>query len=216
MPIDSTTRRVLALFARLLDYPTAGLGDAARECAARVAQYDREAAALLAEFQHFVDATLPGPLEEIYTGVFELNAAFYPYVGYHLFGETYKRSVFLLELKQRYAAHRFDAGAELADHVAVVLRFASTCDDAALSEELVRDALMPALDKMCGKEERDPAEDDAIDQSRGRAAYRQLLRALRLAARAFVAEISALAQVQTTPPQYGGFIRRHPIESDVY
>jgi nitrate reductase delta subunit len=181
MPIASTTRRALALLARLLDYPSAGLGDAARECTALVAEYDREAATRVGEFQEFVETVPPGQLEEIYTGVFELNAAFYPYVGYHLFGETYKRSVFLLELKQRYAAHRFDAGAELADHVAVMLRFVSVCDDAALSEEILRDALLPALDKMCGKEENDPAEDDALVQSRGRAAYQQLLRALQLA-----------------------------------
>ena len=196
MPIDSTARRVLALFARLLDYPSAGLGDAARECAALATNYNHEAATLLREFQDFVEATPPGQLEEIYTGVFELNAAFYPYVGYHLFGETYKRSVFLLELKQRYAARGFDAGAELADHVAVLLRFVSICTDAALGEEILRDALMPALEKMCGgKEESDLADEDALVPSRGRSAYRQLLRALRLAAPSFAPEISAPALV---------------------
>jgi nitrate reductase delta subunit len=195
MPIDSTTRRALLLFAQLLDYPTAGLDDAARECAALVTNYSRAAATLLREFSDFVEATPPGPLEEIYTGVFELNAACYPYVGYHLFGETYKRSVFLLELKQRYAAHGFDAGSELADHVAVVLRFVSTCDDAALSEEILRDALLPTLDKMIGKAEDGLAEEDALVQSRGRAAYQQLLRALRLVAQAFVPEMSASPQL---------------------
>ncbi|MDE3089689.1 MAG: molecular chaperone TorD family protein [Chloroflexota bacterium] len=196
MPIDSTTRRVLALFAQLLDYPTPGLDDAARECAALVAPNNLDATTLLREFQDFVIATPQGQLEEIYTGVFELNAAFYPYVGYHLFGETYKRSVFLLELKQRYAAHGFDAGAELADHVAVLLRFVSVCDDAMLSEEILRDALLPTLDKMCGKEENELEPDDAVIQSRGRAAYQQLLRALRFAAPVLLSEISTPIQLQ--------------------
>ena len=196
MPIDSTARRVLALFARLLDYPAPGLDDTAHECAALAADHSPEAAALLRGFQDFVEATPLGQLEEIYTGVFELNAAFYPYVGYHLFGETYKRSVFLLELKQRYAAHGFVSGSELADHVAVLLRFVSICTDAALGEEILRDALLPALDKMIGKAENDLAEEDAPVQSRGRAAYQQLLCALRLAAQAFALEISAPTQLQ--------------------
>jgi nitrate reductase delta subunit len=195
MPIDSTARRALALFAQLLDYPCSGLGDIARECAMVAAEYDREAASLVAEFKSFAEATPPGQMEEIYTGVFELNAVFYPYVGYHLFGETYKRSVFLIGLKQRYAANGFDAGSELADHVAVLLRFVSTCDDAALSEELVHDALIPALDKMCGKEENDLAEGDALVQSRGRTAYHQLLCALRLAASLLVSEPAQLQPV---------------------
>ncbi len=196
MPIDSTARRALARFAQLLDYPCSELSDIARECAMIVAEYDREAATLVAEFKSFVEATPPGQMEEIYTGVFELNAVFYPYVGYHLFGETYKRSVFLIGLKQRYAANGFDAGSELADHVAVLLRFISTCDDAALSEEILHDALLPALDKMCGKEENDLAEGDALVQSRGRTAYQQLLRALRLTASSLVSEP---AQLQPVP-----------------
>lgn len=195
MLIDSTARRALALFAQLLDYPSSGLSEVAHECATIVAEYDREAAELVTEFGKFVEATPPGQLEEIYTGVFELNAAFYPYVGYHLFGETYKRSVFLLELKQRYAANGFDGGSELADHVAVLLRFISTCDDAALSDELVCDALVPALDKICGKEENDLAEGDAVIQSRGRTAYQRLLRALKLAASSLVSHPAQLQPV---------------------
>jgi len=189
MPTDSATRRLLGLFARLLDYPTPGLGDAARLGAALTMSYSDKAAALLSEFQEFVEETPPGQLEEIYTGVFELNAAFYPYVGYHLFGETYKRSVFLLELKQRYAAHGFDAGSELADHLAVLLRFVSQCDNAALGEEILRDALLPTLDKICsGKEENDVAEEDGLIQSRGRTAYQHLLNALQLTAQSFALE----------------------------
>ncbi len=189
MQIDSTTRRILALFASLLDYPTPGLGDAARLGAGLTAGYDQKAAVLLSEFQEFVEETPPGQLEEIYTGVFELNAAFYPYVGFHLFGETYKRSVFLLELKQRYTAKGFDAGSELADHLAVLLRFVSQCDDTALGEEILRDALLPALGKICcGKEENDIAEDDALVQSRGRTAYQHLLSALQLTVQAFALE----------------------------
>ena len=197
MPIDSTARRVLALFARLLDYPAPGLDDTAHECAALAADHSPEAAALLRGFQDFVEATPLGQLEEIYTGVFELNATFYPYVGYHLFGETYKRSIFLLELKQRYAAHGFATGSELADHIAVLLRFVSICTDAALGEEILRDALLPALEKMCGgKEENDLADEDALVPSRGRTAYQQLLRALRLVAPSFAPEISAPTQLQ--------------------
>ena len=170
--------RIFQCFAALLDYPAPGLGEVANDCASLVPD---AGAARLHDFAAFVAEIDPGCLEEIYTGVFELNAACYPYVGYHLFGETYKRSVFLLGLKQRYAAHGFVTGSELADHVAVLLRFVAMCSDATLSEEIIRDALLPALDKMCGgKEENDLAEEDAPTHHRGRAEYQQLLRALQV------------------------------------
>jgi nitrate reductase delta subunit len=70
-------------------------------------------------------------------------------VGYHLFGETYKRSVFLLGLKQRYRALGFamDA-AELPDRLSVVLRFLACCPDDALRDELIDEAVLPALGRM--------------------------------------------------------------------
>ena len=139
------------LFAELLSYPRPGVAATARECAALVAPDNPEAAALLHAFAAFAAKTPPGRLEELYTAAFDLDAACSLYVGYHLLGESYKRSVFMLELKRCYEAQGLDVGSELPDHLALVLRFLAGCDDAALAGELVTEALVPALEKRLGR-----------------------------------------------------------------
>ncbi len=82
-----------------------------------------QAAALLTEFCSFVEQASPARLEELYTGTFDLQAVCYPYVGYHLFGDSYKRGMFMAQLNAGYRERGFSAGNELPDHVAVILRF---------------------------------------------------------------------------------------------
>lgn len=174
-------QRIFQLFATLLDYPSPTLADAAKEGARLLAPYSAEASQLVRDFQELAASTDLGRMEEIYTGFFELNAVSHPYVGYHLFGESYKRSVFLLGLKERYTAYSFTHGTELADHLAVMLRFIAQCDDVDLVQELVGDALLPAVEKMTGQPaENEPVEEVPVVHQRGRAGYQQVLRALRL------------------------------------
>jgi len=147
-------------FARLLEYPTGETLPAALTAQKIVATQDPEAAAQFQEFYAYAAALAHGRLEEVYTGTFDLDAACHPYVGYHLFGETYKRSAFLVELKQRYNAEGFCfSDTELPDHLAVVLRFLSVTRDDVLATEIARDALLPVLDRMTGR-----AKSEGFDQ----------------------------------------------------
>ncbi len=173
---ETTRRRALQLLADALEYPRPGLLETVRECAALLAADNPGAAACLREFCAFVEETPRGRLEELYTGTFDLNAACYPYVGYHLFGESYKRSIFMVELNERYRAHVFPVTGELPDHLTVLLRFLAVCDDAALSEELICEALLPALERM---EANGGAAGGA--EERARPGYGLVLQALRLA-----------------------------------
>ncbi len=163
--------RVAALFAEILEYPGPGLEEAARECAAELAREGLgEAAALLRGFRDALAATPPERWEETYTVTFDLDGTCCPYVGHHLFGESYKRSVFLLQLKARYREHGFvPPGCELPDHLAVMLGFLAARPEADLSRDLMADALGPALRAM----EKEAAEDPA-----GRSPYHQVLGAL--------------------------------------
>ena len=147
---ESTTNqaRILELFAELLEYPAPGVADLARECRRLVAPENPQAAALLAEFAAFVERTPHSTVEEIFTSTFDLNASCHPYVGYHMFGEAYKRSALMLELQDRFREHNFDPGVELPDHIAVLLRFMSLNPDAELTAEIARDALVPTLEPM--------------------------------------------------------------------
>ncbi|MBK6646555.1 MAG: molecular chaperone TorD family protein [Anaerolineales bacterium] len=84
-------------------------------------------AAQLKKFHDYAASLPPGRLEEVYTGTFDLDAALPSYVGYHLFGETYKRSVFLVELETALHRRRLRLpDNELPDHLAVILHFLAT------------------------------------------------------------------------------------------
>ncbi len=142
--------RLFQLFADLLDYPTPDLARQAGVCAGATAAVAPQAAALLGRFGAHVGAASPAHLEELYTATFDLKPACSPYVGYHLFGESYKRGAFLARLNAEYQARSFAPGNELPDHVAVALRFLATDGDTEFSRVLLREGLRPALEKMAG------------------------------------------------------------------
>ncbi len=195
---DVERKRAFALFAGMLEYPRADLRAAVRECGTLVAAASPEAAAELVAFGDFVERTPPGRMEEVYTGTFDLDAACHPYVGFHLFGDSYKRSAFLLGLKERCTKFGVSLGSELPDHIAILMRLLAACDDADEARGITLEALLPALEKMLGPDAAEapadvgaPAgaqdergEPGAIpggsEQDSEALPYRGLLRALRL------------------------------------
>ena len=163
-----TTGHLYRLFADLLDYPSPALARQAHEATAGAATAQSDA--LLSQFCTFVEQASPARLEELYTGTFDLQAVCYPYVGYHLFGDSYKRSMFMAQLNGGYRDRGFSPGNELPDHVAVILRFLATAPGDPFSQALLHDGLIPALEAMVG------AFDDHSDNP-----YAGVLRALLLA-----------------------------------
>jgi nitrate reductase delta subunit len=158
--MDVAARRLLHLFSVLLEYPGPSLAEVARACEDSLAARYPSAAKALATFRLFAEQTPVSRLEEIYTSTFDLDPRCHPYVGYHLFGESYKRSVFLLGLKERYQQRGLDAGAELPDHLAVILRFLADYADLDQVSEIFDEAIRPALERMLGQ----------LDRSEGSAA----------------------------------------------
>lgn len=155
MQRDPRQQRIMGLFADILDYPAAGLAGKASECAALIGPAAPEAVALLHGFRDFADATSIGKLEEVYSGFFDLNPICHPYVGYQLFGENYKRSSFLLELKARYRAEAFKppGASEIPDRLSIVLRFIAHSPGGEAADDLVREGLLPALERMTTRPE---------------------------------------------------------------
>jgi len=147
---------VVGLFADILDYPAPGLARKAAECAALIGAAQPEAAALLESFRRFAEETSLGKLQEVYSGFFDLNSICHPYVGYQLFGENYKRSIFLVGLKKAYRTAGFEADAsDLPDRLSVVLRFVAHSKDGEEIDELLNRGLLPALARMTTKPESD-------------------------------------------------------------
>jgi nitrate reductase delta subunit len=177
-------QRLFHLFADLLEYPQSSLTESVRECEALVSPGNPEAATLLHGFRSFVEDAPLGQVQELYTRTFDLDATYHPYVGHHLFGESYKRSAFMVGLKERYKAYDFVVEGELPDHLAVMLRYLSICEDDSQVAEIVRDAMTPALERMvkvdAKADEGAPDEGAPEEHDLEHEVYPELLHALRL------------------------------------
>ena len=137
-------------FADLLDYPTPQVHQQAKACLAEL-QPNPEAAQALETFQHGIANLSFERLQELYTVTFDMQPLCYPYIGYHLFGENYKRGAFMAQLNETYHAHDFCPQQELPDYLPVALRYlglepARREDD--FGSTLIAEGLLPALAKM--------------------------------------------------------------------
>lgn len=136
------------LFAEILEYPTPLLFRRVEESISLLVPHHPEAAEELRRFGAFLDRNGSPKLEEIFTSTFDLQPACYPYVGYHLFGEDYRRGLFMARLKEHYRTHAFFPGQELPDHLAVMLRFLAERKGGGQDLELVQEGMIPALERM--------------------------------------------------------------------
>jgi nitrate reductase molybdenum cofactor assembly chaperone len=125
--------------ADLIDYPGA---DWNSKLAAITAD------ALLNEFRSRIATLSLSEAKELYTRTFDLNPLCALEIGYHLFGENYKRGEFLANLRETEAP--FDLGQEtqLPDYLPVLLRLVARLKDEDLRSSLISECLLPALDKM--------------------------------------------------------------------
>ncbi len=176
MPSITPSGRTLEIFAQILDYPTEGTVQSARECQKLLAAVSPEAATQMSEFVRSASRTSLERLEEIYTSNFDLASSYHPYLGYHLFGETYGRSLFLLALKTRYRACGFVAsGPDLPDRLSTLLRFLAFNTDESLNQETIREGMLPALEKMMNE-----VPEDNTRARGGQSAYLHVLKGLKM------------------------------------
>lgn len=148
-------RRLLGLFARLLEYPGPESAGWARACEELLAEAAPEAAGYIRAFRRYLEATPVGQAQETYTAFFDLNPVCAPYLGYQLFGENYRRSVLMLALLDRYRAEGFEFDrSDLPDRISVVMHYASVSGD----EDVVAEGLIPALRRMTGVEQGPPVD----------------------------------------------------------
>jgi len=112
---------------------------------------DHETAGVANSFAKFRAATAGlslSELQELYTRTFDLSPVCTLDIGYHLFGENYKRGVFLANLRETEAPFNLGQEHQLPDFLPVVLRLVTKLDDEELRASLIAECLMPALEKM--------------------------------------------------------------------
>ncbi|MBL8858436.1 MAG: molecular chaperone TorD family protein [Planctomycetes bacterium] len=121
--------------ARLYELPGSDLAVCARSAARCARELNPDAATALEEMATECEALGAAVVEELFVRTFELQPSCSPYAGPHLFGEEgFQRGRMLAGLREGFERHGFDAGRELPDHVAVLMRFAARLDPSERAE----------------------------------------------------------------------------------
>ena len=102
----------------------------------------------LAEFLAAVDLLSLTQLQELYTRTFDLNPVCALEIGYHLFGENYKRGEFLANLRETEAPFDLGQKDQLPDYLPVLLRLLTKSTDEELKTSLIAECMLPAIAKM--------------------------------------------------------------------
>jgi nitrate reductase molybdenum cofactor assembly chaperone len=102
----------------------------------------------LAEFSRQTKSLPLASLQETYTQTFDLNPVASLEIGYHLFGESYKRGLFLAQLRETEAQCDLDEPRQLPDYLPTLLRLLTRLGDCELREDLIAECLLPAIGKM--------------------------------------------------------------------
>jgi nitrate reductase molybdenum cofactor assembly chaperone len=132
----------LAVLGRLLEYPGTDFDDLLAHARESV-----DSPALVA-FGQTISLLNPDEREELYTATFDVTPRCVPYASIHLFGEeNFKRGEFMAALHSQYEQAAFDTCGELPDHLAVLLRYASTLGEPA-RRELVEFCMLHPLEKI--------------------------------------------------------------------
>ena len=138
---------VLNLLAEVLDYPRADLRTKAAALAEALQDRDAAGAGALGRFERYVAARSHAEMEELYTRSFDMNVGNPLYVGYHLYGDTYKRGEMMSALQGAYARHALE-DSELPDHLCRILRWLACRPDAAECGPILNDYVLPAVRKV--------------------------------------------------------------------
>lgn len=113
--------RTYTLMAQALRYPSRGqvarLQQGGEEMpSARVAKPFRE-------FVQRIEALTLAEREELYTRTLDLNPVAAPYVGYQVWGDSYKRGNFMAQMNRSLRDAGVSTDGELPDHLAPVLNY---------------------------------------------------------------------------------------------
>ncbi|MBJ6751014.1 nitrate reductase molybdenum cofactor assembly chaperone [Geomonas anaerohicana] len=145
---------------RLFEYPQQR--EELQECYDALASYLRRSGidARAHLFGEMLSGSTLAELQEDYVARFDFNPAAAPYLGHHLYGDNQKKGGYMIQVKQEYGRHDFEApGDELPDHLGVVLAFlahlARRGEDSS-RREFIGKLVLPGINKLlAASEQRD-------------------------------------------------------------
>ena len=134
--------------AGILEYPSEDWILRFEKCKDLTLSEDRFASEYFSDFCLDINDISTLKLQELYTRTFDLNPVCALEIGYHLFGEDYKRGEFLARLRETQNPYDLGQEHQLPDYLPVILRLLVQTVDDELKAELIGVCLIPALDRM--------------------------------------------------------------------
>ena len=136
------------ILANSLEYPGEDWNTRLDRCRQWLTIQEPEVAVQFIRFRRKVQGLSIAQLQELYTRTFDLNPVCTLDIGYHLFGENYKRGELLAKLRETEAPYELGQANQLPDHLPVLLRLLAKLEDEELRLALIGEILIPALGKM--------------------------------------------------------------------
>lgn len=140
--------RIYQLFAKVLDYPTAKTPSETRDLISQIPAECPDAAELMEDFYDASAGMTAGKFQELYTSTFDMRPDCTTNLGHHLFGDDVRRNIFMARLKEHMEARRIAIGAELPDHLSLVLQLLATENSEDEAHALIADCLVPSITRM--------------------------------------------------------------------
>ena len=184
---------IYSLYADVLDYPTPGVFSQLRELSRRAAEIGSEDASLIQQFEAALSGMALTQLQEIYTSSFDMHPDCTPNLGCHLFGEDVRRNIFMARLKEHMDRAQVPTGAELPDHLSLVLRLLDSPHNEDETQALLEDCLVPGVTRILS----------ALEQMNGACPYIPAFQALLAKLKNMATAANVGADLGTDPTQPG-------------
>lgn len=133
--------------AACFEYPGPSAAAGQRRAAGRVRAFAPALAAALEDLAEWLEADLERGRER-YTALFDLNPTATLDLGYHIFGEDYRRGELLAGLRAEQQKAGLATGGELPDHLTCLLRLLPRLPGPEDAEALVEVLLLPAMKRI--------------------------------------------------------------------
>ncbi len=140
----SPSRDLFSTLAQVLRYPS---GQWPELLARALAAAQGACAENLRGLQQKLANAAPASLEERYVAAFDFDPEATLEIGWHLYGEDYRRGAFLVRMRQLLRDRGVAENGELPDHLSLLLQLVPALPPAE-AENLAREALLPALEKI--------------------------------------------------------------------
>lgn len=145
-PMEHLEMALDEAFARIFSYPDENCHTWIRECG-RLLAWDGNTSQLFSRFAGHALAVRIEELEELFVQTFEMTRQRALEVGWHLYGEQYKRGEFLVHMRSLLRRYGVAETLELPDHLSHCLLLLPRLDERE-AFQFVRSSLRPALERI--------------------------------------------------------------------